>query len=170
MGRVTNDQRQRDTATDNDPTVHRPEKLTPSQPSPAPGSAPVATKPDPLTCVVSEDGNTLTTNDGMVYSLRRKNKKFDTYTCAHARQRASPSTGCGKQVHLYPNGECSLAGDDEHISDNCYRISNVKPPAHLLSNAPKVVSIVDEMQKLTNELTLDKGEFCQRCRINAEAY
>ena len=94
----------------------------------------------------------------MVYSLRRKNKKFDTYTCAHARQRASPSTGCGKQVHLYPNGECSLAGDDEHISANCYRLSNVKPPAHLLSDAPKVVSIVEEMQKLTDELTLDKGE------------
>ena len=69
-----------------------------------------------------------------------------------------PSTGCGKQIRLYPNGECSPVRDDEHISKNCYRLSDVKPPTHLLSNAPKVVSIVKEMQKLTNELTVDKGE------------
>ena len=147
-----------DTAMDNDPTVHRPETSTPSQPSPAPGSAPVATKPEPLTCVVSDCGNTLTTNDGMMYSFRRKNKKFNTYACAYARQRGSPSTGCGRKVRLYPNGECSFAGDDEHISDNRYGMSKVKPPAHL-NNAPKVISIVDEMMKLTDELTLDKGEF-----------
>ena len=159
-----------DTATDNDPIVHRPEKLTPSQPSQAPVSAPIATKPESLTCVVSEDRTTLTTNDGMVYSLRRKNKKYNTYECVYACQRSSQSTGCGRKVHLYPNGECSLAGDNEHISNNCYRLSKVKPPAHLLSDAPKVVSIVDKMQKLTGELTLDKGDFCQRCRIYAEAY
>ena len=60
-----------------------------------------------------------------------------------------------------------LLGDNEHISDNCYRLSNVEPPAHLLSNAPKVVSIVEEIQKLTNELTLDKGELSallNKCR------
>ena len=72
-----------------------------------------------------------------------------------------------KKKRLYPNGKCSPAGDDEHISDNCYRLSNVKPQAHLLSDAPKVVSIVEEMQKLTDELTLDKGELSalsNKCR------
>ena len=147
-----------DTARDNDLTQHLPKKLTPSQPSPTRVSAPVATKLDILTCVVSEDGNTLTTNNGTVYKLRRKNNKFSTYVCAYSCLKASPSTGCGKQIRLYPNGECSPVGDDKHIFENCYRLSDVKPPSHLLSNAPKVVSIVEKMQKLTDELTLDKDE------------
>lgn len=103
-------------------------------------------KPVPVTGVVLKGGKTLTISDGMVYKLRRKNNKFNTYVCTYSCLKGAPSIGCGKQICWYPNGKSFPVGDDEHIFKCCYSLSNVEPPANLLNTSPKIVSIFNEIK------------------------
>ena len=60
-------------------------------------------------------------------------------------------------MHVYSNGDVIPAGEDEHCSAHCYLRAGVDPPSELVKDCPKMVSIVEEMQEMTDRLALDSS-------------